>query len=185
MNKLFCDILIKNTSYLNENLEVIENINIIIKNKYILEITKDSNSYNPESIIDGKNLLWMPGLTDSHMHTCQQLLKGKILDELPMIWTRIMLPFESTLTRSKVNLSSSLSSLEMIKSGTTSFIDAGGVFMDEAAKIYIQSGLRGSLTCSTMDNQNLPQSIRTTTKKALQNLNYNHHYQHLLQFHYH
>ena len=171
MNKLFCDILIKNTSYLNENLAVTEDINIIIKDKYIFEITKDSSNYNPESIIDGKNLLWMPGLTDSHMHTCQQLLKGKILDELPMIWTRIMLPFESTLTRSKVNLSTSLSSLEMIKCGTTSFIDAGGIFMDDAAEVYIKSGLRGALSCSTMDNQNLPQSIRTTTQEALKNLN--------------
>ena len=171
MNKLFCDILIKNTSYLNEDLEVVNDVNIIIKDKYILEITKNSNNYNPNSIIDGKNLLWMPGLTDSHMHTCQQLLKGKILDELPMIWTRIMLPFESTLTRKKVNLSTNLSSLEMIKCGTTSFIDAGGVFMDEAAEIYINSGLRGALSCSTMDNPNLPPSIRTNTIEALDNLN--------------
>lgn len=171
MNKILCDILIKNTSYLNENLEVIEDINIIIKDKYIIEITKNSNNYNPNSVIDGKNLLWMPGLTDSHMHTCQQLLKGKILDELPMIWTRIMLPFESTLTRNKVNLSTKLSSLEMIKCGTTSFIDAGGIFMDEAAEVYIKSGLRGALSCSTMDNQNLPRSIRTTASEALDNLN--------------
>ena len=34
MNKLFCNILIKNTSYLNEKLEVIRDINIIIKDKY-------------------------------------------------------------------------------------------------------------------------------------------------------
>ena len=94
----------------------------------------------------------MPGLTDSHMHTCQQLLKGKILDELPMIWTRIMLPFESTLTKSKVNLSTKLSSLEMIKSGTTSFIDAGGIFMDEAAEIYIKSGGAVDSVCSRLFN---------------------------------
>lgn len=43
----------------------------------------------------------MPGLIDSHMHTGQQLLKGLVLDAKPIIWTRIMLPFESTLTRIK------------------------------------------------------------------------------------
>lgn len=57
----------------------------------------------------------MPGLVDGHMHTGQQLLKGAVLDELPMIWTRIMLPFESTLTPEKMRLSASLAALEMTK----------------------------------------------------------------------
>ena len=51
------------------------------------------NKYENE--LEGRGKLLMPGLCDCHMHTGQQLLKGKILDELPMIWTRIMLPFES------------------------------------------------------------------------------------------
>ena len=57
------------------------------------------NKYEKE--LEGSGKLLMPGLCDCHMHTGQQLLKGKILDELPMIWTRIMLPFESTLTPEK------------------------------------------------------------------------------------
>lgn len=91
----------------------------------------------------------MPGLCDSHMHTGQQLLKGQILDALPMIWTRIMLPFESTLTPEKMELSAELAALEMIKSGTTSFVDAGSYFMESAADVYLQSGLRGLLSAST------------------------------------
>ena len=58
--------------------------------------------------LDGTGKLVMPGLADCHMHTGQQLLKGKVLDALPMIWTRIMLPFESTLTDRKMELSASL-----------------------------------------------------------------------------
>ena len=45
----------------------------------------------------------MPGFTDSHMHTGQQLLKGLVLDAKPIIWTRVMLPFESTLTPEKMS----------------------------------------------------------------------------------
>ena len=110
----------------------------------------------------------MPGLCDCHMHTGQQLLKGKILDELPMIWTRIMLPFESTLTPEKMELSAMLAAVEMIKSGTTAFADAGSYFMESAASVYEKTGLRGVLSASTMDDEKLPASIRHTAEEALE-----------------
>ena len=99
-----------------------------------------------ENEMEGRGKLLMPGLCDCHMHTGQQLLKGKILDELPMIWTRIMLPFESTLTPEKMELSAMLAAVEMIKSGTTAFADAGSYFMESAASVYEKTGLRGVLS---------------------------------------
>ena len=108
------------------------------------------------------------GLIDGHMHTGQQLLKGAVLDELPMIWIRIMLPFESTLTPQKMELSANLAALEMIKNGTTGFLDAGSYFMEKAAEVYIKSGLRGALSCSAMDQGNFPDSIRQTTEEVLE-----------------
>ena len=116
--------------------------------------------------ICGEGKLLMPGLCDSHMHTGQQLLKGRILDELPMIWTRIMLPFESTLDEEKMELSAGLAALEMIKSGTTAFVDAGSYYMESAAEVYVKSGLRGLLSASTMDEDGLPESIRQNAKEA-------------------
>ena len=118
-------------------------------------------------VLDGRGKLLMPGLADCHMHTGQQLLKGRVLDELPMIWTRIMLPFESTLTPEKMKLSAQLAALEMIRSGTTAFIDAGSYHMKEAVKVYDKAGLRGTLSLSTMDEKGLPESIATTTEEAV------------------
>lgn len=85
-----------------------------------------------------------------------------------MIWTRIMLPFESTLTSQKMELSANLAALEMIKNGTTGFVDAGSYFMEKAAEVYIKSGLRGALSCSAMDQGNFPDSIRQTTEEVLE-----------------
>lgn len=116
--------------------------------------------------ICGEGKLLMPGLCDSHMHTGQQLLKGRILDELPMIWTRIMLPFESTLDEEKMELGAELAALEMIKSGTTAFVDAGSYYMENAAEVYVKSGLRGLLSASTMDEAGLPESIRQNAREA-------------------
>lgn len=118
-------------------------------------------------LLNGNGKLLMPGLCDCHTHTGQQLLKGRILDELPMIWTRIMLPFESTLDEEKMELSASLSALEMIQSGTTAFVDAGSYYMESAGKVYEKSGLRGLLSASTMDEEGLPDSIRQTAKEAV------------------
>ncbi len=136
-----------------------------------LEETSDTCSLRPHSdvvSIDGRGCLVMPGLADCHMHTGQQLLKGRVLDALPMIWTRIMLPFESTLTPQKMALSAGLAALEMIRSGTTAFVDAGSYHMTAAAEVYAASGLRGVLSVSTMDEPGLPASIACTAEQALQ-----------------
>lgn len=165
-----CDLLLHNTSYLDCEQTVHSDKSIAIADGKILDITDASTAkeqYLAKETVDGTHLLWMPGLTDSHMHTGQQLLRGKILDALPMIWTRIMLPFESTLTPEKMKLSAGLAALEMIKSGTSSFIDAGSYYMEEAAAVYHQSGLRGALSCSTMDDEKLPASIRQTADRAI------------------
>ena len=181
--KVTCDVLIKNTSYLDENYNVQDNVSIAVADGKILKIVKEKSQENfaeevakqmdreefcAAETIGGENLLWMPGLVDGHMHTGQQLLKGAVLDELPMIWTRIMLPFESTLTSEKMRLSAGLAALEMIKNGTTGFIDAGSYYMEEAARVYQQSGLRGALSHSSMDQGNFPDSIRQTTEEVLE-----------------
>ena len=120
-----------------------------------------------ETVLSGYGKLLMPGLADCHMHTGQQLLKGRVLDELPMIWTRIMLPFESTLTPEKMKLSAELAALEMILSGTTAFMDAGSYHMEAAAEVYRNAGLRGILSASTMDEPGLPTSIAHTADEAI------------------
>lgn len=167
-----CDILIKDTSYLTEKFQVKKHQNIVIKNGRIEAIyplsDKEEKNYTGKEELDGRGRLWMPGLIDGHMHTGQQLLKGAVLDELPMIWIRIMLPFESTLTPQKMELSANLAALEMIKNGTTGFLDAGSYFMEKAAEVYIKSGLRGALSCSAMDQGNFPDSIRQTTEEVLE-----------------
>ena len=167
------DILIKNTRILTEDMKIRTGVDVAVKDGIIASIC-DSGSHVPaeaDQTVDGSRLLWMPGLTDGHMHTCQQLLRGKILDALPMIWTRIMLPFESTLTPEAVSLSAALCSLEMIRGGTTAFLDAGGIHMDQAAEVYIKSGLRGALTLSTMDDTKVPDSMRADAAESISRLN--------------
>lgn len=163
-----CELLIRDTTVMTDYDTIQTNMDIAVKQGEILAVAKSgTREFQADKVMAGKNKLFMPGLIDSHMHTGQQLLRGSVLDEKPIIWTRVMLPFESTLTPQKMELSAGLAAVEMIKSGTTAFIDAGSYFMQNAAAVYDQSGLRGCLSCSTMDEPGLPQSISMNAKQAV------------------
>lgn len=163
-----CDLLIQNTIAVTDYATVQNGMDIAVKDGKIASVHQTgTKEYQADRIIDGREKLFMPGLIDSHMHTGQQLLKGLVLDAKPIIWTRVMLPFESTLTPEKMRLSAGLAALEMIKSGTAAFVDAGSYFMEDAAEVYHESGLRGRLSCSTMDEAGLPKSIAMDARQAV------------------
>ena len=165
------DLLLMNVDFLDENWERVRGRDIVIRDGVILEIRKHGDSetvYEANETVDGGERLYLPGFIDSHMHTGQQLLRGRVLDAMPMIWKRIMLPFESTLNEEKMRLSAELAALDMIRSGTCGFIDAGSYFMDKAAEVYETSGLRGALSVSTMDEEGLPASIAMTAEEAIE-----------------
>lgn len=165
------DLLLMNVDFLDENWERVRGRDIVIRDGVIVEIRKHGDSetvYEANETVDGGEMLYLPGFIDSHMHTGQQLLRGRVLDAMPMIWKRIMLPFESTLNEEKMRLSAELAALDMIRSGTCGFIDAGSYFMDKAAEVYETSGLRGALSVSTMAEEGLPASIAMTAEEAIE-----------------
>ena len=160
--------LLKNIAYLNEKFDVLFHYDIRIEKNIIVEINKNIAPQQSEEIIDGKNLLVLPGLCDAHTHIGQQLLKGKVLDAEGIIWKDIMLPFESSLTPEIMALNTKLALIEMIRGGTTSFVDAGSYHMDAACEEIIKSGMRAAVTYSTMDDPNLPESIRDNVQSAVE-----------------
>lgn len=163
-----CDLLIKDSTLLIQYDQLKTHTDLAISDGKILEVGPELwKKYQSAETINGSDKLFMPGLIDCHMHTGQQLLKGLVLDAKPIIWTRIMLPFESTLTPEKMRLSAQAAALEMIKSGTAGFIDAGSYFMKDAAAVYEESGLRGALSFSTMDEEGLPPSIAMNAREAV------------------
>lgn len=163
--------LLKNIAYLDENLDVIFNRDIRIKDNYIKEIDENLEIEGEEEVINGENLLVTPGLCDAHTHIGQQLLKGKVLDAEGIIWKNIMLPFESSITDEIMSLNTKLALIEMIKAGTTSFVDAGSYHMDSACREIFKSGMRGAVTYSSMVDSSLPESICDTADEVIEKNN--------------
>ena len=137
--KKHADLLIRHADYLDGSFELQQGNSIAVtdgKIEKIGSLDELKEAYTFTRTIDGSGCVYLPGLVDAHMHTGQQLLRGRVLDEMPMIWTRIMLPFESTLTPEKM-------------------------------EVYLESGLRGALSYSTMDQKGLPASISMDAGEAI------------------
>lgn len=162
---------IENTTAMLTPGNVATHVDIHIHGTQITAVTLHATSSDSrdagEAVIDGQHRLYLPGMIDAHLHTGQQLLASRVLDAKPIIWTRIMLPFESQMTPEVMRLSAEIAALSMIQGGTTGFVESGSYFMHEAGDVYAQSGLRGALSMSTMDDPTLPASIRMTAQTAL------------------
>lgn len=161
-----CDIVIKNARYLGPGCVPAQAGCIAIQNGAIAHIG-DAENWKGRHTLEGEGMLWMPGLVDGHTHTSQQLLRGRLLDEKPVIWKRINVPFEAQLTEETSELSAGLCALEMMRSGTTGFIDAGGKYVASFAKVYAAAGLRGRLSCMTNDNPGMPEPLRVDAETGL------------------
>lgn len=97
-------------------------------------------------IVDGKNKLFMPGWVNTHCHAAMSLLRGHGDDLALQVWLQEkMWPNEAKFTAEDVRYGTLLSILEMMKGGTTTFVDMYD-HMDEVAKAVEESGMRGVLT---------------------------------------
>lgn len=164
---LRCDLLLTNARYLSPDMTVISGKAIAVKDGRVLDIVdQDACAYQAETVLSGSHLLWMPGLVDGHLHTSQQLLRGRLLDEKPVIWKRVNVPFESRLDEESSRLSAQLAAMEMISCGTTGFVDAGGKYPEIYAEVYQEAGLRGRLSVMTNDNPFCPESLRAPSVPA-------------------
>ena len=96
-------------------------------------------------VVDGSRLLFMPGLVNTHGHTAMSLLRGYGDDMVLQAWLQEkMWPMEEKFTGDDVYWGTSLSVLEMLKGGTTTFLDMYD-HMDRVAEVTEQSGMRAVL----------------------------------------
>jgi 5-methylthioadenosine/S-adenosylhomocysteine deaminase len=97
-------------------------------------------------IVDGRNLLFLPGLINTHGHAAMSLLRGLADDLALQDWLENhMWPMEAKFTGDDVYWGSALAAAEMIKTGTTTFLDMYD-HMDRVAEVVQTSGMRAVLT---------------------------------------
>lgn len=144
-------ILIKNAYIvsMNKKREIYNNGSILIENGLIKAIRKVEKELLSEEIeiIDAKGKIVLPGLVNTHVHLSQQLGRG-IADDVDLLtWLREKVwPYESNFDYESSLISSTTCCVEMIKSGVTTFLEAGGQFVEAMAEAAKITGLRAALS---------------------------------------
>ncbi len=137
--------LIKNVALIRDG-KTVENKNILVDGKYIVGFpTKIGSIDSYDEIVDGKNMLALPGLVNTHTHVAMTLFRSYADDMALMDWLQNKIwPAEEHLDDDIVYWGSMLAFAEMIRGGTTSFCDMY-MFMNSCALAADKAGMRGNL----------------------------------------
>jgi cytosine/adenosine deaminase-related metal-dependent hydrolase len=124
----------------------------------------------PDRVIDGRRRVVLPGFVDTHVHLSEHLNRGLLLDDIPVDrylpdW---LIPLYSVITPEEEQVSALLACVEMIRTGTTTFCEAGTLFDVPAVADAVETvGMRAILGRWTWDLATGPGRMRQTTADAL------------------
>ena len=124
--------------------------------------------YRDSERFDATNKLVLPGFIDTHVHLSEHIVRSLIPDDTPDWMSRWLMPIYASLSPEDEYTSAMLAFMEMAKTGTTTFCEAGTCINPEAALQALQKiGLRGILGRWTWDLPQAPEKIKQTTDEAL------------------
>lgn len=137
-------ILIKNILLNSRQTDVLINENVIADIDFNINVEADKTING-----DGKALI--PGLFNGHNHAAMTLLRG-YGDDMPLMpWLeKVIWPTERYINEEDVYWGAQLACLEMIKSGTTTFVDMYH-FFPGTARAVDEMGMRGMITQAGFD----------------------------------
>src|SRR5438045_7808742 len=143
---------------MNPQREIINNGTLAIQGNRIVAIDKTSvllERYKDDEVIDVGGKLIIPGLIDTHVHLAQALIRGCADDMALIQWLcdRVWV-LQGNFTHDDGYVSARLCIAEMLKSGTTTFLEsmlAHRYGFDGIARAVDESGIRACLAGIVMD----------------------------------
>ncbi len=142
---------------MDSNRRVIRNGAVRVENDRIVELGKANQvgtQSQAESELDASGMVVLPGLIDTHVHLAQALLRGCADDTSLIDWLqKFVWPLQGNFEAEDGRTSAELCMLEMIKSGTTTFLESllhSRYGFDGIAESVQKSGMRGFLSKTVM-----------------------------------
>jgi 5-methylthioadenosine/S-adenosylhomocysteine deaminase len=145
-------ILIKHSTILtqNDSRQQLQG-DVYIEDHRIVELSKKPLYIEADYKIDGTKKLVLPGLINTHTHIPMTLFRGYGDDMLLKDWlAQRIWPVEAKLDEEYIKSGTELGLLEMVASGTTSYLDMY-FFEDTIAKVTEKVGIRGFLGFAVID----------------------------------
>ncbi|MCR4884765.1 MAG: amidohydrolase, partial [Clostridiales bacterium] len=119
---------------------------LYLEDERIAGVDRMPEGFVPDRVIDAGDKLVMPGLVNCHTHTYMSLFRN-LADDIAFdewLFSRIM-PMEDRLTPEDAYWGAALSCLEMIRSGSTAFLDMH-MFQGKTAQAALDVGMRGVIS---------------------------------------
>lgn len=114
----------------------------------------DASAYPNAEVIDGHGMAAIPGMVNGHSHAAMTLFRGYGDDLDLMDWLNNMIwPVEAHMTADDIYWGAKLACLEMIKSGTTSFLDMYTA-PEATAQAAEDMGIRANISYTLFDQGN-------------------------------
>lgn len=162
---------------MNEHRDVIRHGAVAVRDGRIVAVDKASvvhAEYAADRTIGGDRFVVTPGMVNSHIHiTGEPLTRGYVPDDTPFVENVFMwlCPLYSVYTAEEERLSAQLAAVEMLKSGTTSFLEAGTIrFLDDVVDGLREIGIRGRVGRWVWDLPPEPSVYQQRTDEAVDHL---------------
>ncbi len=162
---------------MNERREVITDGAVAIAGAVIAAVGKTSEleaRYQPSERIDGSRFVVVPGMVNTHIHiTGEPLTRGYVPDDTTFEenvfgW---LCPLYAAHEAEDERTSAQLAAAEMLRSGTTTFLEAGTVwYLDAVVDGLAEIGIRARVGRWTWDRPPEPAKYQQSTDDAIANL---------------
>jgi len=134
---------------------VIENGAVAVKDGVIVAVGRADDitaQYTAPKTVTGKDRVLLPGLVNGHTHTAMVMFRGMADDLAFMTWLKeYIFPMEGQFVDPEfIEVGMNLACLEMIRGGTTSFVDMY-FYPEKGAEVIESCGLRAIMAAPAID----------------------------------
>jgi cytosine/adenosine deaminase-related metal-dependent hydrolase len=162
---------------MNQTRDIIRDGAVAVHDGRIVAVDKASAieaEFTADRRVGGERFVVTPGLVNSHIHiTGEPLTRGYVPDDTPFVENVFMwlCPLYSVYDAEEERLSAQLAAVEMLKSGTTTFLEAGTIrFLDEVVDGLVEVGIRGRVGRWVWDLPPEPSVYQQRTDEAIAHL---------------
>jgi 5-methylthioadenosine/S-adenosylhomocysteine deaminase len=162
---------------MNATRDIIRHGAVMIDGDRIADVGKadDLIARHPDATVaGGERFVVTPGMVNTHIHiTGEPLTRGYVPDDTPFeenvfMW---LCPLYSVYTAAEERVSAQLAAVEMLKSGTTTFLEAGTIrFLDDVVDGLAEVGIRGRVGRWVWDLPPEPDVYQQRTDEAVGHL---------------
>jgi len=174
-----CDLLVRGwyVVTMNPTRDVIHDGAVAVRDRRIVAVGKRADleaRYAAQRVVGGDRFVVTPGMVNSHIHiTGEPATRGYVPDDTPFeenvfVW---LCPLYAAFQPHEERISAQLAAVEMLRSGTTTFLEAGTIrFLDEVIDGLVEVGIRGRVGPWVWDLPPEPDVYRQTTGEAIDRL---------------